>query len=320
MKGGYCRYRNACRKMTAIMWTGCWWWPRSAPCRWPWTCSGSWCRSWASTSSSSYPRSLATSAGHAVTRRTMLPIPETRNFWTQSCPVSPSSSSFSGRSWLQLRYWTASNWSAALDAGESGWSRRCAQDGRIRYIQNRTSTLRWLWTWLRRLRRPATKPRARNGGEASRQSLLPHLRRDKWQAAEERATEADMLAAPAAPVPLAPPASTRTLVLPGTAPKGATTQTLVTPPATARGLPTEAEATTEAEGMPEAEATAESVAAATHGRSAPPRVGAALEPLVKRPLESPRWKSGFNIIQTVVPSYIFFSNRKLYIFFVKKKT
>ncbi len=58
----------------------------------------------------------------------------------------------------------------------------------------------------------------------------------------------------AAPVPPAPRASTRTMVLPGTAPKGATTQTLATPLATARGLPIGAEATKEAEGMSEAEA------------------------------------------------------------------
>jgi|688.fasta_scaffold1018229_1 hypothetical protein len=81
--------------------------------------------------------------------------------------------------------------------------------------------------------------------------------RDRCQAVEGRATEGDtraILAMPALRI------IWRTLVTPGTAPKGATIQTVASP---TRGPPIWAEAPTEAEGMPEAEDTVESEAAAT---------------------------------------------------------
>ncbi len=61
-----------------------WWWRRSAPSTTPWSCWRSWWRNWVSTSSSSWLRSPATSAGHAAVRKTMSPTPETRNFCKNS--------------------------------------------------------------------------------------------------------------------------------------------------------------------------------------------------------------------------------------------
>jgi hypothetical protein len=82
------------------------------------------------------------------------------------------------------------------------------------------------------------------------------------------------MADPAAPVLPALPTSTRTPVLPGTAPKGAIAPTLDIPPAIIRGRLTVAEEDTkEAVAMAEAEATAENVAAATSWEGSPAEVG-----------------------------------------------
>jgi hypothetical protein len=121
--------------------------------------------------------------------------------------------------------------------------------------------------------RPATHPRAINGREASHLSLFPHHMRDRCQAVEGRATEADTLATLAMP---ALPIIWRTLVTPGTAPKGATIQTVDTPTATTRWPPIWAEAPTEAEGMPEAEVTAGSEAGATTWEVSPAGGGGGL--------------------------------------------
>ncbi len=87
--------------------------------------------------------------------------------------------------------------------------------------------------------------------------------RDRCQAVEGRATEADIRATLATP---ALRTIWRTLVTPGTTPKEATIQTVASP---TRGPPIWAEAPTEAEGTPEAEVTAESEAAATTWEASP---------------------------------------------------
>jgi hypothetical protein len=80
---------------------------------------------------------------------------------------------------------------------------------------------------------------------------------------------------PTAPVRPALATSTRTLELPGTAPKGATVPIPDILPATIRGRPTAAGVVTkEAAATAEAEATAENAAAATSWEGSPAEAGA----------------------------------------------
>ena len=84
-----------------------------------------------------------------------------------------------------------------------------------------------------------------------------------------------MTADPTAPVRPALATSTRTLVVPVTAPKGATAPIPDTLPATTRGRPTAAGVVTkEAAATAEAEATAVNAAAATSWEGSPAEAGA----------------------------------------------
>jgi hypothetical protein len=149
-------------------------------------------------------------------------------------------------------------------------------------------------------------PKSRNAREAILPSPPPHLRRDSRRTGE-RATEAAATADLAAPVLPALSTMTRTLELPGIAPKGATVPIPDILQATIRGRPTAAGVDTkEAAVTAEAEAMAENAAAATSWEGSPAEAGVG-PGTAGRAVPHSTWKpaSRFISLQSGLLSYLF---------------